>query len=226
MTEENVHIDYGKTTKYYHVKVAHVAAEFMAGKSKVLDYGCGVGHTLAILQKLRPSARLFCCDAFQECLRITKARADIEGAYLVKENEFGTQGIGEDYDMILLSHVLEHTKRPVDNLTELMRLLKPGGVLVVAVPNVLTPFNFLRIALRRLSTNEGHVVAWDLGHWRNMLVNIGGFDVVRWDHDEAFIFPRFIPINTPLKWFERCIAWLVPGWSFSHIAVIRKSSLG
>lgn len=39
------------------------------------------------------------------------------------------------FDIITMWHVLEHVPNPVEQITELKRLLKPGGFIVVAVPN-------------------------------------------------------------------------------------------
>ena len=40
------------------------------------------------------------------------------------------------FDVVVLNHVLEHVEHPVEFLRELSRLLKPGGVAHIAVPNV------------------------------------------------------------------------------------------
>ncbi len=39
------------------------------------------------------------------------------------------------FDMVILWHVLEHLKHPDQTIREIRRILKPGGTLVVAVPN-------------------------------------------------------------------------------------------
>lgn len=44
----------------------------------------------------------------------------------------------ESFSMVLLIAVLEHTSRPFDVLQETRRVLKPGGVTVILVPNDVT----------------------------------------------------------------------------------------
>ena len=45
----------------------------------------------------------------------------------------------ETYDAVTLWHVLEHVTTPVSMLAEIRRILKPGGVLLVSVPNFGSP---------------------------------------------------------------------------------------
>jgi 2-polyprenyl-3-methyl-5-hydroxy-6-metoxy-1,4-benzoquinol methylase len=40
-----------------------------------------------------------------------------------------------EFDLVILWHVLEHVRSPRAMLTEVARILKPGGTLLVAVPN-------------------------------------------------------------------------------------------
>jgi SAM-dependent methyltransferase len=40
------------------------------------------------------------------------------------------------FDSVIMSHVLEHTHSPKKYLSEAFRILRPGGMLAVAVPNI------------------------------------------------------------------------------------------
>ena len=42
----------------------------------------------------------------------------------------------ESFDAIFLFHVLEHLENPIEEICRLNNLLKPGGILVIEVPNV------------------------------------------------------------------------------------------
>jgi 2-polyprenyl-3-methyl-5-hydroxy-6-metoxy-1,4-benzoquinol methylase len=43
---------------------------------------------------------------------------------------------GARYDVVRFNHVLEHTRDPLVELTRARELVRPGGILLVGVPNV------------------------------------------------------------------------------------------
>ena len=96
--------------------------------SRALDIGCNTGLLLDALRELgyrtegierSPAAD----DAIAAGHRIR--RADIEGA----------SDLGVRFDLITMTHVLEHLRRPVAALEWVRRHLAPGGLAVVEVPN-------------------------------------------------------------------------------------------
>lgn len=42
----------------------------------------------------------------------------------------------ECFDIVVMNHVLEHVQRPIEFLQEVHRLLAPGGIVHIAVPNI------------------------------------------------------------------------------------------
>jgi SAM-dependent methyltransferase len=69
----------------------------------------------------------------------------------------------EHFDGITFLAVLEHVFDPYTVIREIHRVLRPGGELVLAVPNVASLTNRARILLGRIpvtSTDDG----WDGGH--------------------------------------------------------------
>jgi 2-polyprenyl-3-methyl-5-hydroxy-6-metoxy-1,4-benzoquinol methylase len=98
-------------------------------RGKLLDYGCGTGHFLAAAKAggwqvagLEPNAR-----ARQEASRRVGQPIGQESLTSFEAGSF---------DAITLWHVLEHVHTLNETLTQLISLLKPDGVLLIAVPNV------------------------------------------------------------------------------------------
>lgn len=98
----------------------------------VLDCGCGAGDNAAILSRAgwqvagisNPAERV---GTGPSCAAIVVA--DLEDG-------LGPE-VGDGFDAILFSHVLEHLKRPDVLLREARRRLGANGVIAVALPNVL-----------------------------------------------------------------------------------------
>lgn len=96
---------------------------------KVLDVGAGHGGFLTALGKLKKTVKLVGNDIHKSVLMPN----DIEfKAGSFDETDFG----GEDYDLITLFHVFEHLPNPTTTIEKLNGLLKPGGYLVLSIPNV------------------------------------------------------------------------------------------
>ncbi|MDO7848869.1 class I SAM-dependent methyltransferase [Hymenobacter sp. M29] len=98
-------------------------------RGKLLDYGCGTGHFLAAAKSggwqvagLEPNAR-----AREEA---SQRLGQPIGQESLVQFQPGT------FDAITLWHVLEHIHTLNETLAQLVALLKPEGVLLIAVPNV------------------------------------------------------------------------------------------
>ena len=83
------------------------------------------------------------------------------------------------YDAVMMLHVIEHLPDPTDNLRELRRVLKPGGVLVIETPrfNSLS-FKILGRRERSIQNCSGHIYFFTEQTLLQMLKQ-NGFDVFR-----------------------------------------------
>jgi SAM-dependent methyltransferase len=121
-----------KVARFFTVrrKVALITKLNGSQKGRLLDYGCGTGHFLAGAKKagwqvagLEPNAR-----ARQEA-------AERVGQPVEEPGALASLPAGS-YDIVTLWHVLEHVHTLNETLDQLIRVLRPGGKLLIAVPNV------------------------------------------------------------------------------------------
>lgn len=105
----------------------------------VLDIGCGMGNLLETLHRYRPEWKLYGADLHET------HRARIESIGGVEAFFSGEiAGIKGKFDVIFLSHVLEHIATPVAFLKQVQALLNPKGMLIVLVPDATqNPFDIL-----------------------------------------------------------------------------------
>jgi 2-polyprenyl-3-methyl-5-hydroxy-6-metoxy-1,4-benzoquinol methylase len=114
----------------YSLRVREVEAVANKGPGRVLDVGCGRG---VLLQEFR-----------RRGWEVQGTELSAQAASYARQTfqipvEIGTLETlhfpANHFDAIALWHVLEHVTNPRALLTEINRILKPDGVLLVAVPN-------------------------------------------------------------------------------------------
>lgn len=65
-------------------------------------------------------------------------------SFPIHEGELRTAGLpAESFDVVVMSHVIEHLAQPAADLAEASRVLRPGGLLVVECPDFNCPFRIL-----------------------------------------------------------------------------------
>lgn len=106
---------------------------------EVLDIGCGYGHTAAELAKhckrvvgIEPSTELASsAKDLQQALGLNN--------FTVRHQRLDESIESECYDLAILDNVLEHLPDHVHAFSMISRLLRPGGVVFILVPNRLWP---------------------------------------------------------------------------------------
>jgi ubiquinone/menaquinone biosynthesis C-methylase UbiE len=96
----------------------------------VLDVGCGQYETLRLVLQLKPGAQVHGCDIQAPPLpddRIRFTEVDMDHQPLPYPDD--------QFDFVILQHVLEHVARPVPFMAEVLRVLKPGGRAFVEAPS-------------------------------------------------------------------------------------------
>ena len=114
-------------------------AKMSKKNGQFLDFGCGDGTLLRDINRAFPAWRLAGAELN------SKNEAEVLGIPGVEDFYSGhVINISKKYDVINLSHVLEHIVDPVCVLKELSGKLNSKGVIVVSVPNSLNSiFDFI-----------------------------------------------------------------------------------
>jgi SAM-dependent methyltransferase len=112
-------------------ELLHGGTTYPAG-SHVLEVGCGVGAQTGHLLASGPGMRLVAFDRSMDSVR--QARAAVRDGPAVgwlRADLFGLPFADAVFDHVFVCFVLEHLTRPVEALSRLRRVLRPGGTLTV-----------------------------------------------------------------------------------------------
>ena len=169
----------------------------------LLDMGCGEGrHSIGAL--LETPANVIGLDLSFEDLNTAKSRLndfDLSG-----RDTFCTFGVGNienipletaSLDAVMCSEVLEHVDSPKDSIQELVRVLKPGGVMALSVPRYLPELICWKLSKEYSKTPGGHVRIFKHSQLRDLAVNNGlEYQSFHWAHG----------LHSPYWWLQ-CLFW-------------------
>lgn len=145
---------------------------------RILDVGAGYGHVLHALGERYPDAERVAVEPSEACLGHLQGMGIVVREAPVEEAMSSLPGGGDGFDLIVMSHVLEHLLEPGPTLESLGARLAPGGWLFVEVPNV--PAGSLLDHLDHVWAprfDEPHVTFFGRGTLAGLLRRLG-FEVV------------------------------------------------
>lgn len=97
-------------------------------KGSILDYGCGTGHFLAACKKDG-----WAIDGVEPNETARSQASELTAHPILAAD---TQALApESYDVVTMWHVLEHIHQLHETFSHLIKLAKPQGHLIIAVPN-------------------------------------------------------------------------------------------
>jgi SAM-dependent methyltransferase len=113
---------------------------------KLLEIGSGYGISLAIMLQsfhadavgIEPASQGF--DESFKCSRAVLEENRLDPARIINATGESLPFADASFDVVYSNNVLEHTTDPTLVLSEALRVLRPGGVLFVEVPNYLAYF--------------------------------------------------------------------------------------
>lgn len=113
-----------KTTRYHNS---------LNSASRLLDVGCASGQFLSVLQQ-RNKLEIY---GVEPCMDLAKSASQTLKEAVIIDKSIEECGLEPDtFDVVTLWEVLEHIHEPTDCLNAIAKLLKPGGLLFLSVPNI------------------------------------------------------------------------------------------
>lgn len=122
-----------RTVLYYRrTELNHICNQFKNKDNiRILDYGCNTGYLLNIINKRYPRKNFELCGADINPHALNYARNN----YKAKFFDINKDSLDEEkFDVIILSHVLEHVEQRKNLIAHLKEKLNEDGTLIIAVP--------------------------------------------------------------------------------------------
>ncbi len=133
-------------------------------EGRLLDIGCANGELLRCFHSLAPHWKTVGFEIDDKCRQEVES---IPGVEMFASGSLNT--LDKPFDIITLIHVLEHLPNPKQWLMDLHRLLKPGGLVLIQVPDPKqNPYNLL------VADHCSHFLMSDLIH----IAQQAGYEVV------------------------------------------------
>jgi 2-polyprenyl-3-methyl-5-hydroxy-6-metoxy-1,4-benzoquinol methylase len=139
-------------------KPRHKTIAALVEGPRVLDFGCGTGDLLMLLQEAHPDWQLTGVD--MSGVALSAALDNGFNGVLLHDDRVKTGR----YDTIIASQVLEHVRDDRLIINDFDNALEPGGLLIVSVPNdgaIQSPDHkrdYTPAGLRRLLSHVGEPV--------------------------------------------------------------------
>ncbi|MBI4021183.1 MAG: class I SAM-dependent methyltransferase [Candidatus Aenigmarchaeota archaeon] len=206
----------------------HVIARMIPARSTVLDVGCSSGYLGTLLAGR--DCRLIGVDNDRPALKQAKGYART----FLLDLEKGLPPLKEKVDVIVFADVLEHLARPDQVLKAYARFLKPGGRVIVSIPNVANLY--VRLKLLAGQWNYEDVGILDRTHLRfytrataRDFLSACGYEIVA---EEATPIPLELVSadfeEPPLSWCYAALRTATEAWpslfAFQFVFSLRRSA--
>jgi ubiquinone/menaquinone biosynthesis C-methylase UbiE len=190
--------------------------------SNILEAGCGTGQMSIVLS--RYARTIYGIDLSKGSLIEAKQfinSNDIKSVHLFRMNIFKLFFEENTFDVIISNGVLHHTYNPKLAFSKLVRVLKPGGIIVIGlyhrygriiqkirqslIKNFGDSFKFLDKRFREKISNKKKY-AWFLDQYKNPSETTHTYlEVLNWFKDENIEFLSSIPFdfNPENKLFQK-----------------------
>jgi SAM-dependent methyltransferase len=106
-------------------------------RHRVLDIGCGAGDNAVLIRSRHSDCEIF--GITHSAAEAERAQIHMKKCWVIDiEGEFPADLLSQSFDVQIFSHVLEHLRNPATVVARFSRLLRKGGQVLIAVPNILS----------------------------------------------------------------------------------------
>ena len=144
----------------------------------ILDIGCGTGALLQMIQQKKKDARLFGVDLSEKMIQVAKEKLGGKADLRVSDSE-KLPFPNDAFDLVMCTYSFHHYPNPSAVLSEVRRVLAPGGRLILVDPTTTIPLLRQVVNFRNLFVKDGTVRIYSKREMK-VLVEAAAFKVAKW----------------------------------------------
>lgn len=188
-------VSFGKYSQYWWSNRFFASLARKNGKHgmRCLEVGCGLGH---LVGQLSTDFVTFGLDINHWALVQAKPAALTTQLQVGKAQDLPFQK--ESFGVVIIKHVVEHLEKPERCIEELSRILVPGGVLILATPNLESLLKPLKGDKWIGYKDPTHISLKTPGEWLDLLKKVG-FKIERVFADGFWDVPYIPWVPKPLQ---------------------------
>ncbi|MCS5638422.1 MAG: class I SAM-dependent methyltransferase [Myxococcota bacterium] len=189
------------------------------GTGRILEVGAGPGNFAACLERWFPDSKLTALDLEDELVRYAAAR--VPSAAFIRASSERIPLASNTFEIVSALQVIEHFESPENFLSEVARVLRPGGLFLMATPNTRGIGARLRGDAWQ-GIRDDHVSLREPAEWRKALSS-SGFECLS-DGTTLFNGLPVIgrpPFSLPFLALQSAAGWFPWELGESYMAVAR-----
>jgi SAM-dependent methyltransferase len=167
-----------------------IAKYILRPSGRALDAGCGTGGSYELLKKF--SRVIVGVDIAPHILRQNRKHR-LRAASAVENTALKDRL----FEFVAALDVIEHTESDLKAVSELCRVCKPGGIIVITVPA-------LRLLWGRQDELSRHRKRYRMGELRSLVEN-EGLSILKISYFNTFLFPAVLAVRLLLRFFSRTV---------------------
>ena len=175
----------------------------VAGR-EVLEVGCGLGVFSEVLSGL--GGNLTATDLSEKLVKIASERAGCKGQAADALN-LDSVFEPESFDIVLSSECIEHTPDPDRAVEQMIKVLKPGGLLSLSSPNL--PWQPIVRGATKLKLRP-YAGLENFQSWSNLRRILRENNMEILDEYGLHLFPFQIPLNSFSRWLDTNLQFMKP----------------
>jgi SAM-dependent methyltransferase len=190
-----------------------IAAHARMEPATILDIGAGLGHVLHALSERYPAAASVAVESSDACQRHLRSLGIHVSSDPIEQFLSGSEA---RFDVIVLSHTLEHFLDPRMMLSAIQRSLAPGGLLSLEVPNIPAESKGRLIDHQWASPYDEPHITFFSASTLGALVKQAGYTILLCD-TAGPEYCRYRPSATPLRSVRSVLRQALPRWALTRL---------